>query len=255
MWELDHKEGWGPKNWYFPTVVLEKTLESLLDCKGIKPINSEGSQFWIFIARTDAEPEAPMLWLYDAKSWLTGKDPDSWIDLGQEEKTVTEDKTVGWHHQLNGHEFEQICGMVKDREAWCAAVHGIAESDTTEWLNTTTGWLWREAVNPFWRIPVTRCFGPFTVCDGEWGEGGAQCPPLAPKPPPPSSRCEVDCVVSVTGPSVFWAPPRARGVCRVILSLQLPVADCLPRNCLSTRPCPWILHHHLRVCYPLPTVF
>ena len=106
MWELDHKEGWAPKNWCFWTVVLEKTLESSLDCK-IKPINPKGNQSWIFIGRTDAEAEAPILWPPDAKSWLIGKDSDARKDRGQWEKGTTEDELVGWHHQLNGYEFKQ----------------------------------------------------------------------------------------------------------------------------------------------------
>ena len=105
MWELDHKESWGPKNWCFWTVVLEKTLESPLDCKEIKPVNSKGNQSWIFIGRTDVEAEALILWPPDVKSWLTGKDLDTGKDWGQEEKGTTEDEMVGWHHRINGHEF------------------------------------------------------------------------------------------------------------------------------------------------------
>ena len=110
MWELDQKEGWVLKNWHFPTVVLEKTLESLLDRKEIQPINPKRNQAWIFIGRTDAEAEAPLLWPHDAKSQLTGKDPDAWKDWGQEEKGLTEAEMVGWHHWLNGLEFEQTPG-------------------------------------------------------------------------------------------------------------------------------------------------
>ena len=104
MWELDHKESWAPKNWCF-WIVLEKTLESFLDSKEIKPVNPKGNQPWIFIGRTDAEAEAPILWPPDVKSQLTGKDPDSGEDWRQEEKEVTEDEMVGWHHWFNGHEF------------------------------------------------------------------------------------------------------------------------------------------------------
>ena len=106
MWELDHKESWALKNWYFWTVVLEKTLENRLDCKEIKPINPKGNQSWMFIGRTDAEAETPILWPPDAKNWLTGKDPDAGKDWRLEEKGTTEDEMVGWHHQLNGHKFE-----------------------------------------------------------------------------------------------------------------------------------------------------
>ena len=106
MWELDYKESWAPKNWCFWSVVLEKTLESPLDCKEIQPIHPTGDQSWVFIGRTDVEAETPILWPPDVKSWLTGKDPNAGKDWGQEEKGTTEDEMVGWHHQLNGDEFE-----------------------------------------------------------------------------------------------------------------------------------------------------
>ena len=96
---------WAPKNWYFWTVVLEKTLESPLGCKEIQPVHPKGDQSWVFIGRTDVEAETPILWPLDAKSWLIWKDPDAGKDWGQEEKGTTEDEMVGWHHQLNGHEF------------------------------------------------------------------------------------------------------------------------------------------------------
>ena len=105
LWKLDHKEGWELKNWYFWTVMLQKTLESPLDCKEIKPVNPKGNQPWIFIGRTDAEAEAPILWPPDAKSWLVRGDPDAGKDWGQEEKRATENEMVGWYHGLNGHEF------------------------------------------------------------------------------------------------------------------------------------------------------
>ena len=110
MWELGHKEGWAPKNWCFWTVVLEKTLESPLDNKQIKPVNSKENQFWIFTGRTDAEAEAPVLWPPLAKSQLIGKDPDAGKDWRQEEKGTTEDEMVGWHHRLDGHGFKQAPG-------------------------------------------------------------------------------------------------------------------------------------------------
>ena len=110
MWELDYEEGWTLKNWCFWAVVLKKTLESPLDCKEIQPFNPKGNQPWIFIVRTDAEVEAPILWPPDVKSWLTGKDPDAGKDWRQEEKGSTEDEMVAWHHWLSGHEFEQAPG-------------------------------------------------------------------------------------------------------------------------------------------------
>ena len=116
MWELDHKEGWVLKNWCFWNVVLEKTLESPLDCKEIKPVKAKGNQSWIFTGRIDVE--APILWLTDAKSQHIRKDPDAGKDLRQEEKGTAEDEMVGWHHWLNRHESEQAPGDGElDREA------------------------------------------------------------------------------------------------------------------------------------------
>ena len=106
MWELDYKESWAPKTWCFWTVVLEKTLESPLDCKEIQPVHPKGAQSWVFIGGTDAEAETPILWPPDAKSWLIGWDPDARKDWGQEEKGMTEDEMAGWHHWLDEHEFE-----------------------------------------------------------------------------------------------------------------------------------------------------
>ena len=110
MWELDHKESWAPKNWCFQIVVLKKILMSLLNNKEINLMNPKGNQPWIFTGRTDAKAEAPILWSSDVNSWHIGKDPDAEKDQRQEEKRVTEDEMVGWHHRLNRHEFEQIPG-------------------------------------------------------------------------------------------------------------------------------------------------
>ena len=132
MWELDHKEGWVPKNWCFQTVVLEKTLESPLDGKEIKPVHPRGNQPWVFIGRTDAKAEAPILWPPDTKSQLIGKAPDAEKDWGQEEKVAAEDEMVGWHHWLNGHEFEQILADSEEQGslAWYSP-WGCKESDMT----------------------------------------------------------------------------------------------------------------------------
>ena len=110
IWELDCKESWALKNWCFWTVVLKKTLESPLDCKEIQPVNPKGKPSWIFIGRTDVEAEIPILLPSHVKKWLIWKDPDVGKDWGQEEKGMTEDEMVGWHHQLNGHEFVQAPG-------------------------------------------------------------------------------------------------------------------------------------------------
>ena len=132
MWELDHKEGWGPKNWCFWTVVLEKIPESPLDCKEIQSVNPKGNQSWIFIGRTDAEAETPKLWPPDVKSWLIKKDPDAGKDWRQE-KGTTKDKMVGWYHRLNGHEFEQALGDGEGQGSLaCWSPWGGKESDTTE---------------------------------------------------------------------------------------------------------------------------
>ena len=137
IWELDHEEGWMPKNWCFG-IVLEKTLESPLDSKEIKPINPKRNQSWIFIGRADAE--APILWPPDAKSWPTGKDPDAGKDWRQEEKMVTGHEMVEWHHQHNGHDFEQTLGDSKRQgHPKCCSPWGCKESDITEWLNWTEG--------------------------------------------------------------------------------------------------------------------
>ena len=106
MWELNYKESWVPKNWCFWTVVLEKIIESPLDCKEIKSVNPNGNQSWIFIGKTDVKAETPIIWPPDSKNWLIGKDPYAGKDWTQEEKGMTEDEMLGWHHQLDGYEFE-----------------------------------------------------------------------------------------------------------------------------------------------------
>ena len=130
MWELDCEEGWAPQNWCFWTVVLEKTLESPLDCKEIQPVHPKGDQSWVFIGRTDVEAETPILWPPDAKRWLIWKDSDAGKDWGQEEKEKSEDEMAGWHHQLDGRESQWTGELVMDREAWRAAIHGVAKSQT-----------------------------------------------------------------------------------------------------------------------------
>ena len=157
MWELDYKESWVPKNWCFWTVVLEKTLESWvlknwcfwtvvlektlespLDRKEIQPVHPKGNQSWIFIGRTDAEAETPILWPPDVNNWLIGKDPDAGKDWRQKEKGTTEDEMVGWHHQINGHEFEQALEVGDGQGSLeCCSPWGCKELDTTVLLNWT----------------------------------------------------------------------------------------------------------------------
>ena len=138
MLELDHKECWVLKDWCFWTVVVEKTPESPLDCKEIQPVHPKGDQSWVFIGRTDVEAETPVLWPPDAKTWLIWKDPDAGKDWGQEEKGMTEDEMVGWHHWLHGHVFGWTPGVGDGQEGLVSCGSwSHKESDTTEWLNWT----------------------------------------------------------------------------------------------------------------------
>ena len=137
MWELNYKESWVPKNWCFWTVVLEKTLESPLDCREIQPVHPKGNQSWVFIRRTDVEAETPILWPPDAKSWLIWKDPDAGKDWGRKKGTI-ENEMVGWHHRLDGHGFVLTPGVGDgqgDLASWGS--WGRKELDMTERLNWT----------------------------------------------------------------------------------------------------------------------
>ena len=133
MWEFDYGESWVQKNWCFWTVVLEKTLESPLDIKETQPVHSKGDQSWVSIGRTDVEAETPILWPPDVNSWLIWKDLDPGKGWGQEEKGMTEDEMVGWHHQLNGHEFGWTPGVGEGQGGLaCCGSWGRKELDTTE---------------------------------------------------------------------------------------------------------------------------
>ena len=140
IWKLNYKESWAPKNWCSWTAVLEKTLESPLDSKKIKPVNPKGKQPWIFIKRTEAEAKTPVLCPLDGKSWLIGKDPDVEKDWKQEEKRTTEDEMVGWHHQLDRHEFQQSPGVGEGQGSLvCCSPRGLKEStQLSDWTRTTT---------------------------------------------------------------------------------------------------------------------
>ena len=130
MWDLDYKESWALKNQCFWTVVLDKTLASLLDCKEIQPVHPKGDQSWLFIGRTDVGAETPILWPPDAKSWLIWKDADAGKYWRQEEMGITEDETVGWHQDSMEMNLSRLQGLVMNREAWRAAVHGVTKSWT-----------------------------------------------------------------------------------------------------------------------------
>ena len=147
MWELNYKESWALKNWCFWTVVLEKTLENPLDCKEIQPVYPKGNQSWIFIRGTDAEAETPILWSPDAKNWVLEKDPAVGTDWRQEEKGMTKDEMVGWHHRLDGHEFEQALGVGDGQGSLaCCSPWGCKESDMTE-INWSDTLIFRNALS------------------------------------------------------------------------------------------------------------
>ena len=139
MWKLDHKEGWALKNWCFQIVVLEKTLESPLDCKEIKPVHPKGNQPWLFIGRTDAV--APILWPPDAKSWLIQKDPDAGRDWRQK-KSMAEDRCIDGSTNSMDMNLSKLWEIVKDRKAWRAAVHGLQRirHDLPDWTTTNKQW-------------------------------------------------------------------------------------------------------------------
>ena len=167
MWELDCEESWAPKNWCFWTVVLEKTLESPVDCKEIQPVHSKGDQSWVFIGRTDVEAETPILWPLDAKSWLIWKDSDAGRDWGQEEKGTTEDEMAGWHHWLNGHGFGWTPGVGDGQGGLaCYSSWGCKESDTTECLTWTRGSQVASKQPSLYPAPIT----PLGIFPQEWSQ-------------------------------------------------------------------------------------
>ena len=170
MWELDYKESWEPKNWCFWTVVLEKTLESPLDCKEIQPVHSKGDHSWVFIGRTDVEAQTPILWSSNVKSWLIWKEPDAGKDWGQE-KGMTEDEVVAWHHQLNGHGFGWTLGVGDGQGGlvYCSS-RGCKESDMTERLNWTN-WV-QGFLNSNWSSIFVVQSSCLSAYDTQWKQQG-----------------------------------------------------------------------------------
>ena len=156
MWDFDYKVSWPPMNWCFWTVVSEKTLESPLDCQEIQPVHPKGDQSWVLIGRTDVEAKTPIFWLPDMMIWLIWKDPDAGKDWWQEEKGMTEDEMVGWHHWLNGREFSKLWLTVKDREGhttpaifteWAALIHRALQKDYL--VRKVSSWNWLKQQH-FW---------------------------------------------------------------------------------------------------------
>ena len=172
MWKLDYEESWVPKNWCFWTVVLEKTLESPLDCKEIQPVHSKGDQSWVFIGRTDAKAETPVLWPPHVKSWLIGKDSDAGSDWGQEEKGTTEDEMAGWHHRVDAHEFGWTLGVGDGQGGLaCCSSWGHKQSDTTERLNWTPILLFlKKKSTALWKIAFC-CTPAWDVVENKGGVG------------------------------------------------------------------------------------
>ena len=173
MWELDCEESLVPKNWCFWTVVLEKTLESPLDCKEIQSVHSKGDQSWVFIGKTDVEAETSILWPPDANSWLIWKGPDAGKDWGEKENGTTEVEVIGWYHRLNGHEFGYIPG-VGDRQgglACCGPWGAKSRTRLNDW--TELNWIHLLVLllilgSSSWRTGLTQAMDDFSSSGGTW---------------------------------------------------------------------------------------
>ena len=270
MWELDHKESWAPKNGCFWTVVLEKTLKSPLDCKKIKPVHPKGNQTWIFIGRTNAEPEV--------KNCLIWKDPDAAKDWRQEEKGTTQDEMVGWHHWLNGNEFVQAPGVGDGQGSlvWCS-LWSRKETDTTEWLNRTvllgvTSWRdydiqWRGAIwkltplgvvslanmgQVFQFMSCLYCWctcspSPYTLALGSWMES---CRNWWANSRGPTLESNLDTGRKHgTGGQVVWRECSCLGNCSYGSKTQCAVLGCAQSLCcIQLSVTPWTVIHQA----PLP---
>ena len=162
MYDLDYKESWMLNNWCFWAVVLEKTLENPLDCKEIQSVYPKGNQFWIFIGRTEAEAETPILWPPDVKNWLIGKDPDAGKNWRWEEKGTPEYEIVRGINDSMDVSLKELLELVMDRKAWCAVIHGVTKSWT--WLSNWTELNWTEFLTKTWMAAITTIFQHCTEC-------------------------------------------------------------------------------------------
>ena len=152
MWELDCEESWVPKNWCFWIVVLEKSFECPLNCREIQPVHPKGDQSWVFIVRTDVVAETPVLWPSHVKSWLIGKNSDAGRAWGQEEKETTEDEMAGCIADSMDMSVSDLRELVMDREAWCAAIHGVTKSRAwlIDWTELNWGSIFMAIIFPLW---------------------------------------------------------------------------------------------------------